>query len=295
MNTPLRQAQGYQGRPKPKLDDSAFKRIAGIALQDAGLDIAASKMAMVHTRLARRLRMLNLESYDAYCSLIESAEGQAERRELISALTTNVSHFFREDHHFDRLVDEVLPILRQKLDDGGRVRIWSAGCSNGQEPYSIAMTILDNMDLPEGADLRILATDIDPKVIAFARKGEYDERMISGVSPTLLERYFIPHRKGDTPVWTASPALKRLIAFKELNLLDPWPMQGRFDVVFCRNVVIYFNEETQQKLWKKFSEAMLPGAWLFLGHSERVSEAFLKVLPSVGMTTYRRAETPGFT
>ena len=292
MNTPIREMSGYRGRPKPKLDDQAFKRIAEIAYRDAGLDIAPSKMAMVHTRLARRLRSLDLDSYDAYCTLIESPEGKAERRELISALTTNVSHFFREDHHFDRLVEEVLPILRKKLESGSRVRIWSAGCSNGQEPYTIAMSILAHYDLPPSADLRILGTDIDPKVIAFARKGIYDERMISGVPADLLDRFFVRLETSSTPQWQARDTLKNLIAFKELNLLHPWPMKGKFDVIFCRNVVIYFNEETQQKLWKSFSEAMLPGAWLFLGHSERVSDEYLNVLPSVGMTTYRRTETP---
>lgn len=290
MNTQIRKMPEPRSRAKPQLDDKAFKRIATIASLDAGLDIAPSKMAMVHTRLARRLRTLGLASYEDYCTLIESPEGTAERREVISALTTNVSHFFREDHHFERLVNEVLPLLRQKLETGGRVRIWSAGCSNGQEPYTIAMSILANYSLPDAADLRILATDIDPKVIAFARKGIYDERMTSGVSETLLDRFFIRHQNEAATRWEAGDALKKLIAFKELNLLSPWPMQGKFDVIFCRNVVIYFNEETQARIWKGFSEAMHPGAWLFLGHSERVSDEFADILPSVGMTTYRRAE-----
>ncbi len=289
MNAQIRQMPDPRSRAKPQLDDQAFKRIAAIAFQDAGLDIAPTKMAMVHTRLARRLRTLGLASYEDYCALIESPEGTAERREVISALTTNVSHFFREDHHFERLANEVLPLLRQKLETGGRVRIWSAGCSNGQEPYSIAMSILANYALPDSADFRILATDIDPKVIAFARKGVYDERMISGVSEPFLQRFFIRHQEETTTNWEVHGSLKKLIVFKELNLLKPWPMQGKFDVIFCRNVVIYFNEETQAKLWKGFSEAMHPGAWLFLGHSERVSDKFATILPSAGMTTYRRA------
>jgi len=285
------QVSSYRGRPKPQLDTKAFQRIAGIAYNDAGLDIAPSKMAMVHTRLARRLRNLDLASYEAYCNLIESPQGKAERRELISALTTNVSHFFREDHHFDRLVKEVLPELRQKLESGGRIRIWSAGCSNGQEPYTIAMSILEQHDLPDSADLKILATDIDPKVITFARQGVYDERMVSGVPESLLKRFFSKHERQSAIKWEVDESLKKLISFKELNLLKPWPMQGKFDVIFCRNVVIYFDEKTQQRLWKDFSEAMNPGAWLFLGHSERVSEEYADVLPSAGMTTYRRANT----
>ncbi len=151
------------------------------------------------------------------------------------------------------------------------------------------MSILANYALPDSADFRILATDIDPKVIAFARKGVYDERMISGVSEPFLQRFFIRHQEETTTNWEVHGSLKKLIVFKELNLLKPWPMQGKFDVIFCRNVVIYFNEETQAKLWKGFSEAMHPGAWLFLGHSERVSDKFATILPSAGMTTYRRA------
>ncbi len=284
---------GSPGRARPKLDQKAFERIAAIALADAGLDIAPSKMAMVHTRLARRLRALGLADYEAYCSLIESPEGSDERREMISSLTTNVSHFFREDHHFERLVQEVLPGLRKKIEAGQRVRIWSAGCSNGQEPYTIAMSILENYALPEQADLRILASDIDPKVVAFARRGAYDERMVSGVAAELLEKYFTRQKTGTGTTWVTSQQLKRLISFRELNLLKPWPMQGKFDVIFCRNVVIYFNEETQQELWKNFARILHPGGWLFLGHSERVSEHYLDLLSPAGMTTYRRTDTPG--
>lgn len=293
MNIVNRHRPGFVERPKLQLEPETFDRIAAIALAEAGLDIAASKMAMVHTRLARRLRALNLTDYDAYCALIEGPDGHDERREMISSLTTNVSHFFREDHHFNRLVEEVLPILRKKLDSGQKVRIWSAGCSNGQEPYTIAMSILENTELPLNADLRILATDIDPKVVSFARRGEYDERMVAGVPAALLEKYFCRNTSGTAASWVASDSLKALISFRELNLLHSWPMQGKFDVIFCRNVVIYFNEETQQKLWGSFSKALHPGGWLFLGHSERVSEQYQDTLLSAGMTTYRRSEHLG--
>lgn len=282
---------GHHIRAKPKLDEQAFERITNIAYKDAGLDIAPSKMAMVHTRLARRLRTLGLQTYDEYCALIEGPEGQKERRQLISALTTNVSHFFREDHHFERLVEDVLPSLITKLDAGGRVRLWSAGCSNGQEPYTIAMSILEHGNLKKSTDLRILATDIDPNVIQFARQGIYDQRMISGVPDTLRDQYFSLD-PGPEPMWRVRSELREMIVFKELNLLHPWPMQGRFDVIFCRNVVIYFDETTQENLWKNFAEVMNPGAWLFLGHSERVCEKYHSMLSPAGMTTYRKSENP---
>ena len=277
---------------KPVLSDADFKKVAAIAYTKAGLAIAPSKAAMVHTRLARRLRALQMNSYTEYCALVESNEGKSELREFISALTTNVSHFFREDHHFDRLREEVLPELLDKLQSGMKVRIWSAGCSNGQEPFSIATLLLENGPLPPGADLKILATDIDPKVITFAKAGVYDKQMIAGLPETLRSQFFNPVDTGRELAWQANPQLKELIAFKELNLLDQWPMKGRFDVIFCRNVVIYFDEPTQKVLWQKFSDVMDPGSWLFLGHSERVSDEFGSELPSVGMTTYRRAPLP---
>lgn len=277
---------------KPVLDDRAFEQIAAIAYEEAGLAISPSKAAMVHTRLARRLRVLQLNSYDQYCALVLSKDGASERRELISALTTNVSHFFREDHHFDRMKEEVLPDLHRKLQAGKRVRIWSAGCSNGQEPYSIAMTFLEFGALPAGADFKILATDIDAKVISFARKGQYDENMLSGLPKPLRDSYFKPVKQAQSDTWQAGDSLKNLVSFKELNLLDTWPMKGTFDVIFCRNVVIYFDEKTQGVLWKKFSATLHAGGWLFLGHSERVSEDSIADLPPVGMTTYRRAPLP---
>ena len=284
------------GTKRPELDAESFARIAAIAHKEAGLAIAPAKMAMVHTRLARRLRELRLASYPEYCTLVESSAGKAERREMISALTTNVSHFFRESHHFDRLRQDILPDMVRRLKNGERLRFWSAGCSNGQEPYSIAITLLEEMGEPTGADIRILATDIDPKVIEFARAGLYDQRMISGLSEDLRARYFTQITKDGHALWQASEKTRSLVSFRELNLLHEWPMKGQFDVIFCRNVVIYFDEATQQALWKRFTETLSPGGWLFLGHSERVPDQFLEALQPAGMTTYRRgnAKSPSY-
>ena len=273
----------------PPLEETAFKRIASIAHMEAGLAIAPGKAAMVRTRLARRLRALKLDSYDAYCELVASDAGRVERREMISALTTNVSHFFREDHHFDRMKSEVLPDLLDKAKNGGRVRIWSAGCSNGQEPYSIAMTILEMANLPETADLRILATDIDPKVISFARQGIYDQRMMAGLPADMRDKYF-SHSASGPGQWAVSDALKKLVVFRELNLLQKWPMRGSFDVILCRNVVIYFDADTQTRLWHSFSNAMHPDSWLFLGHSERVSDCCMHLFSNRGVTAYQRTD-----
>jgi chemotaxis protein methyltransferase CheR len=242
---------------------------------------------MVRTRLARRLRALKFKTFDEYCDHIRGPAGADELGMMISALTTNVSHFFREDHHFAMLREKVLPGLIQKAKSGQRVRIWSAGCSNGQEPYSIAMTLLE-AGMPPGADMRILATDIDPNVVAHAREGIYPDSMATGIPDDLRRKYFLETtHKGET-AWQAVPDLKAPIAFRVLNLLHDWPMHGSFDAIFCRNVVIYFDAETQDRLWSRFAKILRPGGWLFLGHSERISPKAMANFTNCGVTAYQR-------
>lgn len=291
--TPPRTGEpGPSGHP---LDRDSFRRIAQIAHGEAGLAIAEGKAAMVKTRLARRLRGLKLDSYRDYCDFVESPAGAGERREMISALTTNVSHFFREAHHFERLKTEVLPPLLQNLRQGGSVRIWSAGCSNGQEPYSVAMTLAQADGFSPAGDLRILATDIDPVVVDRARRGLYDGRLMDGLPAGFRDRYFERFEpldaKGEDR-WQIAPELRAMIRFNELNLLHDWPMKRRFDVIFCRNVVIYFDADTQNRLWPRFFDRLKPGGWLFLGHSERVSETCAHLFANAGVTAYRRGPDP---
>lgn len=275
----------------PALSDAAFECIAGLAKREAGLAIAPAKAAMVRTRLARRLRMLKLTSFEAYCDHVQSPDGTDEMGQMISALTTNVSHFFREEHHFDSLRDDILPGLIARLQSGKRIRIWSAGCSNGQEPYSIAMTLRE-ANLPANADAKILATDIDPIVVAHAKRGFYPKQMISGLDEKRRSKFFDERSLDGESGWQAKPELKSLITFRELNLLRDWPMKGPFDAIFCRNVVIYFDAETQAKLWRRFAKVLAPDACMFLGHSERVSEDNMTLFKNSGVTTYRRTDAP---
>ncbi|GKY87698.1 CheR family methyltransferase [Sinisalibacter aestuarii] len=283
-STPPGKAPPASGLHGPELDAASFRRIAAIAHREAGLYIAPAKAAMVRTRLARRLRALALPGFAAYCDMVEGAGGLAERGAMISALTTNVSHFFREAHHFDILRERLLPHLADKVRAGGRVRIWSAGCSNGQEPYSIAASLKD-AGLSATQDVRILGTDIDPGVIAHARRGRYPAHMMTGLSDDMRARHFSPAPGG----WQVSPDLAALVSFRTLNLLDDWPMRGAFDAIFCRNVVIYFDAETQARLWPRFAHHLAPEGWLFLGHSERVSPAAQAHFTSRGLTSYQRA------
>ncbi|MGH1369158.1 MAG: CheR family methyltransferase [Maritimibacter sp.] len=288
---PAASAQPQSRANGPALSEAAFECIAALAKREAGLAIASAKAAMVRTRLSRRLRLLNLRSFEAYCDHVQSPEGKEELGEMISALTTNVSHFFREDHHFQTLRNDVLPPLIANLSKGKRLRIWSAGCSNGQEPMSIAMTLRE-ANVPADADVKILATDIDPVVVAHAKRGFYSEQMISGLDKARRNRFFTAQNKDGVSGWQANDDLKSLISVRQLNLLRDWPMKGTFDVIFCRNVVIYFDAETQTRLWQRFAKVLAPEAWMFLGHSERVCEENMTHFRNSGVTTYRRTEIP---
>lgn len=272
----------------PVMSPDSFRRLAHIAMREAGLAIADNKSDMVRTRLARRLRHLGLSSYEGYCDLVERPEGADELGQLISALTTNVSHFFRESHHFDLLATDVAKDLLERAGAGQPTRIWSAGCANGQEPYTIAM-VLNGVGLGPENGCKILATDIDPDVISFARTGAYPKQMLGGLSDEHLSRYF--HADG-SGTFEAKGTLRDAVTFRVLNLLKPWPMTGRFDAVFCRNVVIYFDKDTQSRLWSKFAERIRPGGWLFLGHSERISPCAEAYFAKSSVTAYRRTDVP---
>ena len=270
-----------------ELDPASFRAIADLAYRESGLTLVEEKSSMVRSRLRHRLRDLGLSSFTAYSDFLQSEAGQSERRHLISALTTNVSHFFRENHHFETLVTEFerkLPSLRA----GGAMRIWSAGCSNGQEALSAAISLLEHTSEAAKFDIRILATDIDPEVVQFARNGVYPERFMRGVPDAMLAKYFVREPSTDSePQYKVRSILSDMIRVNELNLLSSWPMTKRFDIIFCRNVVIYFDAATQTRLWPRFRDALSPDGILFLGHSERISEPSAFGFDCTGPTTYR--------
>ena len=261
--------------------DQDFKQIAAMLYADAGLSLPESKATLVYSRLAKRLRALGLESFREYCALVSESEGAGERRNMLAALTTNVTRFFREPHHFDHIKTEVLPALLQSAKKGGRVRIWSAACSTGQEPYSIALTILSLMPDAAEYDIKILATDIDPNVVTTARRGVYPQTEVAPIPADLARRWMEPRDGGALEV---GEAMRELVSFRELNLVAPsWPMKGRFDVIFCRNVVIYFDEPTQHRIWGRFRAVLQPTGRLYVGHSERVTDDGFR---SDGLTSY---------
>ena len=265
---------------------SDFDSIRDTLFSHAGIVLDETKAPLVYSRLAKRLRTLGMESFRQYCALLVSGTGGDERQRMMAALTTNVTKFFREPHHFEYLRSAVLPDLLERAARGDSVRIWSAGCSMGQEPYSIAFTVLSMMPSAPAHDIRILATDIDPNVIAIARNAEYADDVVADISPEMRRRFLRRKAEGD---WVVADAPRELIRFNELNLMGAWPMRRPFDILFCRNVVIYFNAETQARLWGRYADALVPGGTLFIGHSERVSGPALSTFETVGLTAYRKA------
>jgi len=276
-----RRAQLVDGEFQFTADD--FRTIAATLHAAAGIALPESKATLVYSRLAKRLRALGLESFREYCKLVTGAEGLDERQQMIVALTTNVTRFFREPHHFEHLKEKVLPPLLAAAKRGGSVRIWSAACSNGQEPYSIALTILSLMPDVPNYDVKILATDIDTQMLAEARAGVYSSQIVAAVPGDLRARWF--EREGEN-LRVAEP-VRQLVTFNELNLIGDWPMRRQFQAIFCRNVVIYFEEETQSKVFSRFLPLMSPDARLYIGHSERVCGDAAARMETDGVTTYR--------
>lgn len=262
-----------------------FSELSDLAYKTAGLVLSPRKAPLIVSRLRHRLSTLGISKLSEYCRLVKSDETGAETSLMLSALTTNVSGFFREPHHFEQLKAEILPGMLSKLNAGKKVRIWSAGCSKGQEPFSIAMQCLEFSDKFSSMDFKILATDIDREVLSFANSGVYEENHISGVEDKLINKYFQTESiLRNQSTFLASEQLRSIISFKHLNLIDDWPMRGKFDAIFCRNVVIYFDSPTQQKLWNKFTRVLDPGGVIFVGHSERIDNP---QFTSCGATAYK--------
>lgn len=246
---------------------SEFRQIAELVHSEAGIVLPEGKANLVYSRLAKRLRLIGLRSFRDYCSLVQSSDGIDERQAMISAMTTNVTRFFREPHHFEFLAETVLPPLVASARRGGRVRVWSAGCSSGEEPYSIALTLLDLMPDAPNHDVRILATDLDPEMVSRGRAATYTASQVAGV-PVAIRNKWIETSGSSCRI---SDAARSLIRFNELNLLAKWPMKGKFDLIFCRNVMIYFDEDTQNSIWVRFADLLPDGGHLCIGHSERIA------------------------
>lgn len=285
-----------QARPKIRepsspaeleLTDADFQTISKIAYTDFGLYLQPSKKALVFSRLARRVRDLGLPDFASYVSHVTDANSTGEKSKMLSALTTNVTQFFREKHHFDQLETEVFPGLIKLARSGAKVRLWSAACSAGQEPYSLAASLIGLCPDAGRLDIKILATDIDPAILEKARAGRYPSEERAAIPQKLREIATQPV-SGSPGEFEITPSVRQLVTFNSVNLIADWPMKGAFDVILCRNVAIYFDKETQARLWQRLNVILKPGGYLMIGHSERLSDAQNKDFSSVGITAYRK-------
>jgi chemotaxis protein methyltransferase CheR len=267
--------------------DEDFDALRILVKEHTGINLTEQKRELVYGRISRRLRALDLSSFRAYRELL-SDDGGAEFAEFCNANTTNLTSFFREPHHFDYVRDYILAPRLNGSNASRRVRIWCAGCSSGEEPYSLAMTIRETLaDAPGRWDIRILATDLDSEVLARGQRGIYTGDRLRDMSPARVSRFFRETTLNGQPAYAAAPELRELITFKQLNLMTGFPMKGPLDAIFCRNVVIYFDKDTQRDLFARMALLQEPGATLFLGHSESLFKVSTDY-SLIGKTIYRR-------
>ena len=263
-----------------------FEALRSLVKQLTGINLSDQKRELVYGRLARRLRALQLKSFAEYREVLAN-DGGKEIVELCNAITTNLTAFFREPHHFEYLREQVLLPCAADPSRPKRLRIWSAGCSTGEEPYSIAMTILETLPDVRRWDIRILATDLDSDVLERGRRGSYAADRVRGLNPERIARFFSQREERKELYYQVNPDVAALITFKQLNLMHPLPMKGPLDLIFCRNVVIYFDKDTQRSLFARVAHLQRAGDLLFLGHSEslfKVSEDYALI----GRTIHRR-------
>mgnify|MGYP003365182619 CR=1 FL=1 len=273
----------------PGISDGNFRIIAGIAKNYAGICLSEKKKSLVYSRISRRVRQEGFSSFDEYCVFLTSDAGSGERQHLVSALTTNVTSFFREKHHFTYLEHLLLQKLYSRLERREELRIWSAGCSSGEEAYSIAMTVLKSLSGVPNLKAKILATDIDPDILGQARLGSY----ASVEAEALFEEGALPFCRLESGRVVMSDKIRDMIRFRHLNLIEPWPFSSCFHAIFCRNVAIYFDRETQDRLWRNLSERIFQGGELYLGHSERIAHPERFGMESMGYNAYRKVSSGG--
>jgi len=268
-----------------------FERLSAYIYGELGIQITESKKTMLNGRLAKRLRALQLDNVTAYCDYLFSSAGQnLERVELFDAVTTNKTDFFREANHFDYLTTTVLPAWQQSSRAGRAFRIWSAGCSSGEEPYTMAMVLNEYAEQHRRNrfDFEIVATDISTRVLDHAKAAIYHADRIIPVPAPIRRKYLLRSRDRTSQLVRIAPQLRRKVRFGRLNFMDDtFQLPYTLDVIFCRNVIIYFDSDTRERLVQKFCRHLHPGGYLFLGHSESL-HGFDLPLRQVASTVYVR-------
>ncbi len=288
MGRILSPAEDNSRRKEHTLSDKDFRYICKFVYDATGIVLDERKREMVYRRLMRRTRETRLGSFKEYLNFLDNNE--QELPNFINAITTNLTSFFRENHHFEFIKNTFIPALLES-NQQHRLRIWSAGCSTGEEAYSIAITLKEAMgNRLNSWDAKILATDLDSDVVATGKAGIYKADRIEDLDKSMMKRWFKKHPQNGL-VKTADE-LGELITFKQLNLLEPWPMKGPFDIIFCRNVVIYFDKPTQQTLFQHYYDMLRPGGYLIIGHSEGLGDMQVK-FTAIGKTIFLKDPQAG--
>jgi chemotaxis protein methyltransferase CheR len=276
-------------------DDSVSQgdlgRLCDLIYAQSGIKLSPDKKVMIEGRLKRRLRELNLGTYAEYCRHLFAGKGQDREQEivhLIDVITTNKTDFFREGAHFDFLVQKALPDLRASGPSGREFRFWSAGCSTGEEPYTLAMVLAQYGESHPGFKFKVLATDISNTVLATAKMGVFSSEVIRPVASELRRKYFMRSRDPNSNQLRVVPELRERIEFRRLNLMEEFGMSELMDGIFCRNVIIYFDRPTQERLLAKLSRQLAGGGYMFVGHSETLHDMDLPLVP-VAPALYKKA------
>ena len=258
-----------------------YEKIRTLLYDESGISLGDSKQSLVVSRLTKRLRHLQLDGFASYYDYVTQDDSGEEFTRMLDLLSTNKTDFFREPKHFDFLRERILP----SLEKDKQIRIWSSACSTGEEPYTIAMTLYESVRAPEQWNFQVLASDISTRVLAHAAKGLYAEERVREVPPEIIKRHFL-HGRGDSAgLVKVKPHLSSIITFRRLNLMDDrFPIKAPLDLIFCRNVMIYFDRPTKERLVNKFYQHLKPGGYLFIGHSESlqwVTHPFKAIAPTI--------------
>lgn len=279
----LKGNKNIQNKRVYSFDHDSFLFLQKLARDYAGLNLQSNKEGTVYNRLVKRLRELDLPDFKTYCNLL--LESEDEKAEYISLVANPLTSFFREKHHYQYLQYNILPeLIAQKR----KIRIWSAGCSTGEEAYSIAITVCQSVQNLHNYDIKILATDINPNSLDIAAEGIYDTDCIEHLSFDIKKSYFLAGRGKNEGLVKVSDSVRKLVSFHYLNLVEEWPMRIPFDLIFCRNVLIYFTKDLSNLILKRFDDALAPGGYLVLGYTES-SFQLPKYYKTVAKTIYKKS------
>lgn len=261
-----------------------FDHLRKLVTQNTGIVADEDKYTMYYSRLARRLRQLGLKNFAEYRFFLDRNR-ETELIELVNSVTTNLTSFFRENHHFNFLKESVIPEIKKR--GNRKLRIWSAGCSTGEEPYSIAITLAQAIPDYKSWDIKILASDLDTNVVKIASNALYEDSRVEDIDQAVVTSYFNKGKDNESGIFRVNPELVNMIEFRQMNLLNNWPYMDKMDFIFCRNVVIYFDKPTKNRLVDRYADQLLDKGYLFMGHSESLFKSTQR-FKLLGKTIYQK-------